>query len=790
MKTAIKRLTAVMLAGCIAAGSTALAAAEENPIPAKYDSREHGYVTSVKAQTYGTCWAHSTIAACETSLVKNNGFTNDLDLSELHLAYYATHRMYDRLGLFDSEVTANPGTSVLDGNFLENAAQALTNMDGVVPDNSHYNQFAEGKMDYSGLHAMTVSNKQLSYALSAAQLSDYYAVTTEDLDLYKSYIMRCGGGAISTNVSDPVCNGKVVYNYEGAVTSGGEHGMCVVGWDDSIPAEQLTVNGHTPSRDGAFIVKDSGGLESGDNGYLLMPYEDETLRERQSFFFSFRSGTPYTYTYAYDDLVGRYDLEPEEDENELTAANVYTAVSDDETLEAVAFYPENSSVDYEIKVYTGVTDLPTDGMLKATVTGSTTEKGYRTVTLNEPVSLKAGEKFSVVLTVKADGKPAILCDGDGSCYENRENKVKATKVRAPRESFFDQGYGWEDLTTIEDAGNVRLKAFTNSPSAVPYDDVDDFHSYDGKSREQLLQELRGFIGELDEKQKLSFNYNIDFSMGINNYQMLAESIVADPIYTTAAEMSDIMREARKYMSNPTYRRAAELIEEMDFIVQRWAGSKTITVLPEYQAFLDVMDAFDRKAANLEFTADNFVDEAGKVRKAFSDFLLFLYETGTYGSFLQRYGDVNNDGVIDINDVTAIQKILAGLTERDYYSNLTMDVNGDYEQNINDATDIQKFLAGITDHLAVYDNDFGVEDEYTADTDRETLTEYLRTAVQDRAAWEDVELSIFSEFDDFNSVASYNAAKAVLADAQNQPSAILLFHARHLIGNVSTVQPRY
>ena len=226
-----------------------------------------------------------------------------------------------------------------------------------------------------------------------------------------------------------------------------------------------------------------------------------------------------------------------------------------------------------------------------------------------------------MLTVKADGKPTILCDGDGSSYENRNNKAKAIKVRKPGESFFDQGYGWEDLTTIEDAGNVRLKAFTDSPSAVPYEDVDDFHSYDGKSREQLLQELDGFIDELEAFNKLSFNYTVDCALGIANYQLLAQSIVDNPIYTTAAEMSDIMREAREYMANPTYRRAAELIEEMDFMAQRWAGSKVITALPEYQAYISVMDAFDRKAANLEFTADNFADEASKVRNAFSDFLL-------------------------------------------------------------------------------------------------------------------------------------------------------------------------
>ena len=62
------------------------------------------------------------------------------------------------------------------------------------------------------------------------------------------------------------------------------------------------------------------------------------------------------------------------------------------------------------------------------------------------------------------------------------------------------------------------------------------------------------------------------------------------------------------------------------------------------------------------------------------------------------GDLSGDGVVDINDVTDIQKILVGdsqLTNEQLYA---ADVDGDGIVCVRDATHVQKYLAGIIDTL--------------------------------------------------------------------------------------------
>ena len=64
-------------------------------LPSKYDLRSDGLVTPVKSQSpWQACWAFAGIAAAETSMLSATGFeydkqTNDVDLSERHLAYFA-----------------------------------------------------------------------------------------------------------------------------------------------------------------------------------------------------------------------------------------------------------------------------------------------------------------------------------------------------------------------------------------------------------------------------------------------------------------------------------------------------------------------------------------------------------------------------------------------------------------------------------------------------------------------------------------------------------------------------
>lgn len=85
------------------------------------------------------------------------------------------------------------------------------------------------------------------------------------------------------------------------------------------------------------------------------------------------------------------------------------------------------------------------------------------------------------------------------------------------------------------------------------------------------------------------------------------------------------------------------------------------------------------------------------------------------------GDINDDGHINISDVTMIQNIIAGFLASD--RTVWGDTNGDGILQISDATDVQKYIAsgkgivGIEEKTGVYDPEMGkvtnvVSDSYT------------------------------------------------------------------------------
>ena len=83
----------------------------QSALPSKYDLRSDGLVTPVKSQSpWQACWAFAGIAAAETSMLSATGFeydkqTNDVDLSERHLAYFALHPVTE----VDDSVQAGEG---------------------------------------------------------------------------------------------------------------------------------------------------------------------------------------------------------------------------------------------------------------------------------------------------------------------------------------------------------------------------------------------------------------------------------------------------------------------------------------------------------------------------------------------------------------------------------------------------------------------------------------------------------------------------------------------------------
>lgn len=68
-------------------------------------------------------------------------------------------------------------------------------------------------------------------------------------------------------------------------------------------------------------------------------------------------------------------------------------------------------------------------------------------------------------------------------------------------------------------------------------------------------------------------------------------------------------------------------------------------------------------------------------------------------FSGKLGDVDNNGTVNIDDVTLIQKYLASMVELDSEQLKAADVTGDGDVSIDDVTKIQKFIAGLVSSLS-------------------------------------------------------------------------------------------
>lgn len=772
----------------VAASSFATGYAQ-TALPEKYSSVEQGYITPVKNQkSYGTCWAHGVVAACEASLIKNNGYPTDIDLSEFHLAYAAKHVMYDRLGLFNQGDDDFTQKYMEDGGDPEQASVTLACWNGLVYDSAHFEQFSSKKFDHAGLDHLDFASKELLYCMDAAHLTDYYVVNTDDIPKVKEYVMKYGAGTISLS-SDmsylDVEKGVWFYNEDSYLEQASWHLMCIVGWDDTIPAQDLSVKGNTPSQDGAFIVKNSWGTDSGNDGYYYIPYEKFMLEESSSYFFSFDSSDRYTYNYGYDDSQIIENYYDDDSPNTVSAGNIFTAVADDEKLEAVSFFPRNDSQSYEIKIYTDLPEAPEspeDGTLRLTVNGETKQSGYRTVRLPQTIDLSSGERYSVVISIHTEGD-------DKAAFALNSTSVLKTKYSDSDISWIkSSSQGWQNVTEIDEYHNIaRIKAFTTSESAPIMNEPDDYNSYNGITKEELLEEADDLYNEYNSIiNEYGINYNeedlsaiLDYSFMLSCFKQYSEMYTASEIYATLNNFKKALSEIRT-------------VEPYVFLFDFGSAGYKILIdeslysdIPQYNAYADMYYKIEEKVKNRELTYSNFEELRNSFADSFFEMYYYFIEHGYNSSNLQLMGDVNNDGIVSISDVTCIQRKLAGYEEKYPFENMTSDVDNDEEITLQDAVLIQKNIAGLTDFLPFYDTDFGIEDEYNADMPKEELISYLQAELDKRSAWDEYIPKTYNPTETFKSYVIYNSTKEFLKTADTKTNKLILFRTRNLINNVDT-----
>lgn len=449
----------------------------EAPLPDKYDLRDYGLVTSVKNQkSYGTCWAHAFINSAESNLILNEMVDDNsqINLSEAQLAYYAykigESGSEDPLGLLAGDRMIWSPASNDWGGYSRLACMICATWISLIDEKYAIYDTSMKSWTNGGK-----ASSDLAYDKTSVYLLNSYEIDPAETELIKKMVIEKGAVSIayfdapSLNMPQPFRVGEYIYcPYSVGKTN---HGVSIVGWDDSISKENfrkvIDDVEYVPENDGAWLIKNSWGSSSGIEGYYWMSYEDKSMLESEcATAYDFTNKRPYDNNYQYDGTYTDYYLTSTGSKGSM--ANVYTAQRN-ECLKAVGFWTGAPGLEYKIEIYKDVNtagdyiDGPMSGVLQAdsTTSGVCPYTGYYTIDLVESVDIPINTSYAVSITFTDPRGEKVKLYADGTDVK------KSVAYKEAGQSYYSARANgvWKDVVSnpnISVIGNFRIKAFTNN----------------------------------------------------------------------------------------------------------------------------------------------------------------------------------------------------------------------------------------------------------------------------------------------------------------------------------------
>ncbi len=295
-----------------------------NPIPTRYDLREYNLITPVRNQngvkpdgasdmgsTVGLCWAFSSLASLESNMLKQGITSNpqspDASLSPWYLGNYIGFNIpcYEynpntipdllpltAFGYYNPSCGWGGGASSATGhwtaNYLiagkeiptwndcpmptDNMTAHLTLIPPVTQIKQKYNIeqmlmfFAD---DFASINEYR--NKIKSYIKEHGAIQSFIHLEAIDFPGMTSQIVN-GVEYLSSRFMDKVNYNMFTYETNNFGTGFFTHAIAIIGWDDN---RYINVDGHTTT--GAWLIKDSSGDKSYDNGFFWVAYDDPAI---------------------------------------------------------------------------------------------------------------------------------------------------------------------------------------------------------------------------------------------------------------------------------------------------------------------------------------------------------------------------------------------------------------------------------------------------------------------------------------------------------------------------------
>ena len=389
-------------------------------IPTQYDLREKERMSVVKNQgSYGTCWAFAATSALESALlpeendlfsVDHMSMSNSFDADQYEGGEYTMGMAY--LAAWQGPVyeADDPyGDGKTDGSLKPvKHVQEMRVIDG-----KDYEAIKEAVFKYGG-----VTTSLYSTIRSSQGDSEYYKRSTNS------------------------------YCYIG--TEKPNHDVLIIGWDDNYPKENFSVN---LEGDGAFICQNSWGDSFGDNGVFYVSYYDTNVGTHNVVYTRIEDTDNYDNIYQSDLCGWRGNLGFEKEE--IYGANVFTAEKD-EMVAAAGFYATSADTEYEVYI---VNDFQNETSLTTrtqVASGTLEQAGYYTIDFDKEISVKAGEKFAVMLYLKTPGSQYPLAIE----YDSLESYMDSVDLDDGEGYISYTGNKFINVKEKRDC-NLCIKAFTN-----------------------------------------------------------------------------------------------------------------------------------------------------------------------------------------------------------------------------------------------------------------------------------------------------------------------------------------
>lgn len=441
-------------------------------LPAQYSLPKQGLDTAVKDQgNSSACWAYTTLAGLESSVIRQTDKKLAPNFSARHLAWFGTHLNENGSGYGLPETSA---TDALLGGNLSKGLSLLASWQGACPDteypvNTGSNFISESGRYDSELHLQNAD-------IFPAPLQASGTLDADALNTIKEAITQTSAVGVELH-ADPNADFRKtsLYSTQKAIN----HTVSIVGWDDSYSKNNFS----TPAPgDGAWLVHNSWGASWGKDGYGYVSYYDDSLQDYTAYS---ADATDKQGRYRYDNIY-QYDAlglgdtaDYKSYDRPVSAANIFTADSD-QTLKAVSVTSAKpgSVVDIAVYLLYDVAVSPDSGKLVFSQKSTISYGGFHTVDLQTPVQLSAGQRFAVVESIREPSGMYYIPVEVVNLYQNGQQRQIDTQGCLYREhlptgcSFVQFGSDdWMDLAkaqpdvypfTGSQPGAATIKAYTVS----------------------------------------------------------------------------------------------------------------------------------------------------------------------------------------------------------------------------------------------------------------------------------------------------------------------------------------